>query len=144
MEQLLQDGVSCKNVWVFFVDIDGLKGINDKFGHIEGDRLLRVVAQLLYANTDAADIVFRYGGDEFVMVFPQKDASYAEKILNRIQHEIEKINKSCMPYPIAISAGRSLCDLTCAGSPLDMIRAADQMMYKEKNHKKTGGLHEDK
>nr|WP_309245233.1 HD domain-containing phosphohydrolase [Clostridium estertheticum] len=67
-------------------DVNGLKFINDSFGHIMGDRLLKKVAKIISLGCRADDIIARLGGDEFVIILPRTDAFVAEKIIKRIKN----------------------------------------------------------
>lgn len=77
--------------WAFsvaLVDVDGLKRINDQWGHTVGDRVLRVVAEALRAEARITDVVARYGGDEFVLLMPETSASDAVTALERMRQRI--------------------------------------------------------
>jgi len=67
-----------------FVDVDGLKGVNDNGGHLAGDRLLRLVVQTVRANTRTYDVVVRYGGDEFLCAMPNLTTAGAKQRLDKI------------------------------------------------------------
>ena len=71
-------------ITLIMADINGLKLINDAFGHLEGDRLLKEFADIIKRECRADDIVARTGGDEFVILLPKTDATEAEKIIERI------------------------------------------------------------
>ncbi|TAH58750.1 MAG: diguanylate cyclase [Sphaerochaeta sp.] len=71
-------------------DVNGLKLTNDAFGHDAGDELLRKVAAVMKRTCRENDIIFRVGGDEFVLLLPQTDAEHAETILNRINNALKK------------------------------------------------------
>jgi len=65
-------------------DVNGLKLINDSFGHVMGDELLKKVAEVIKKGCRASDIIARLGGDEFVIVLPKTDAFETEQIIKRI------------------------------------------------------------
>ncbi len=71
-------------------DVNGLKLTNDAFGHDAGDELLKKVAAVMKRTCRENDIIFRVGGDEFVLLLPQTDAEHAETILNRINNALKK------------------------------------------------------
>jgi diguanylate cyclase (GGDEF)-like protein/putative nucleotidyltransferase with HDIG domain/PAS domain S-box-containing protein len=71
-------------------DVNGLKLINDSFGHAKGDELLKKAANVMKAGCRADDIIARWGGDEFVLILPKTDALEAEKVINRIKYLLSK------------------------------------------------------
>jgi diguanylate cyclase (GGDEF)-like protein len=73
---------------VAFIDLDGLKQINDRRGHVAGDQLLRGLASGLRGGLRGQDLVLRYGGDEFVCVLPETTAEGATSKLQQIQKEL--------------------------------------------------------
>ena len=78
---------SSRHKWplsVAFADLDNFKGINDRFGHQAGDRILQATARILRGNTRETDLIARYGGEEFVVVLPATDADTAHSICERI------------------------------------------------------------
>jgi len=74
---------------VALVNIDNFKAVNDKYGHIAGDKLLQSVARLLIRSTREIDIVARWGGDEFVIILPETDVSKATQVTERIRQNIQ-------------------------------------------------------
>lgn len=120
-----------------FIDLDGLKRVNDEFGHIEGDWFIKTVAHLLNQNARTEDTVFRYGGDEILILFPQCDEEKGRFILERIMGDLSKVNaKSGKPFEIDLSYG--LSTYSCNKNILleDLISKADENMYKQKVGKK--------
>ncbi len=121
-----------------FLDIDKFKLINDTFGHDEGDIALKEVCGLLKSTLREIDIICRMGGDEFLLIFPDSSLKEASLIKERLSKDLIKLNHFLKkPYKIALSIGFSEYD---PDNPLPMdelIRIADEKMYKEK---KTRGV----
>ncbi|MBA5851517.1 GGDEF domain-containing protein [Clostridium sp. cel8] len=126
------------SIVVCFVDVDGLKRINDNFGHQEGDKLLINTAEVLKNNIRKTDFLVRMGGDEFLVVFPDTKVEEVHKIWNRIYVKLDEINKNNNRYNFSLSYG--LCeykkhiqgDMTIN----ELIKIADNDMYKRKLQKK--------
>jgi diguanylate cyclase (GGDEF)-like protein len=74
---------------VLILDLDGLKRLNDTFGHETGDEALRTLAQRLMRHSRASDIVARLGGDEFAVILPRTDSAGAARISRRLQNSVE-------------------------------------------------------
>ncbi|MEJ6951550.1 GGDEF domain-containing protein [Natronospora cellulosivora (SeqCode)] len=118
---------------IFYADIDGLKRINDKYGHHEGDRVIRDMAIILKESFRQSDIISRIGGDEFVIL--ALDTSYdsikvirkrMEKILKNYNQENKK------PYSIFISMGATVFSANKPSTVKELIEIADQNMYQIK------------
>lgn len=121
---------------VCFIDVDGLKKVNDRYGHPEGDRLLIIVSDILKKNVRTSDILFRLGGDEFFIVFPSLNKKKAYKVIERINEKIDEINETKKyKYKISLSIGLyEYCDEEIS-SVYDIIEKADLDMYKRKTEK---------
>lgn len=110
-------------------DVNGLKLVNDVFGHALGDDLLRTVAETLQRAMRADDILARMGGDEFSVILPQTEEPDTVKIIERIQHSLPR--ESLCGAEVSVSVGYAF--KTNAQQPLDgVLRAADEMMYERK------------
>ncbi|MDF2882526.1 MAG: Diguanylate cyclase/phosphodiesterase domain 2 [Clostridiaceae bacterium] len=121
---------------VCFIDVDKLKRVNDNYGHDEGDKLLIEISAVLKKSVRNGDIVFRLGGDEFIVIFPHTTLKQAKKIEKRIWENIEKINNSNrFKFKLQISSG--FCEFTNSdvNSIDELIRKADSNMYKQKNER---------
>lgn len=123
---------------IFVIDINGLKRINDTYGHEEGDKLIISVANLLKKTFRNSDVITRSGGDEFVVLCPNTQCDDALGVLNRIRC-IEK-NMTLAHYksgnthqiePVHISIGIACSTET---APENVFRLADENMYKDKKH----------
>lgn len=122
---------------VVFIDVDGLKGINDGLGHDAGDAALVHLGKVLKAAVRADDKVIRYGGDEFILICRNADLAKAQGIAERILAALEKspLEHDERPVPFSVSAGiASFPTHSVLGR--DLVRLADKSMYLAK---KDGG-----
>ena len=119
-----------------FLDIDGFKAINDNFGHNEGDRVLKEVVKLFKSTLREIDIICRMGGDEFLLIFPDNSLKDAPLIRERLNKNLTKLNHSLnKPYKIELSIGLSEYNPDNPQPMDELIRIADERMYKEKKKK---------
>ncbi|MCL1925859.1 MAG: GGDEF domain-containing protein [Syntrophorhabdaceae bacterium] len=121
---------------VSMMDVDHFKTINDTLGHQVGDKVLRHLAATITQNSRSYDIVARYGGDEFIILFPSTTMENAFSAMERLNKSIASSRSSCKETPYAISIGLaaffpSQKDLTLE----DIINKADKALYMAK---KTG------
>ncbi len=117
-------------VSVVMADVDGLKEINDQFGHPTGDELLRNAANVLKNAFRQEDVVARIGGDEFGVLIPAADVETAEKSVDRIRKSLEAHNASPGNILVRLSLGYATA---MNGDDLpEAYRQADSMMYQEK------------
>ena len=113
-------------VTVLVCDIDGLKAINDKYGHLIGDKIIRQAAILLERCCPELSYLFRMGGDEFLILIPEiltKDQ--CEQIVSKIHWECSKNDKLNLSIGIASSKNKQY-------KLIDVIREADEKMYKSR------------
>ena len=95
-----------KIITVVLCDVNQLKKINDLYGHIEGDRLLRYFSSIIRQNISKRDLVFRLSGDEFVLAFYDKDAKEAEKKVQWVKKQLkEEKNSFSVQYEVSFSYG---------------------------------------
>lgn len=114
-------------------DLDGLKGINDNYGHAEGDNAIKTVGMALEYAAVNDEICARFGGDEFVVAGVTNNAeSYAEEFKRRVSEYIDRYNKtSGKPYTVAASIGIT-CTVPNGSKVDDLIKASDDLMYADK------------
>jgi diguanylate cyclase (GGDEF)-like protein len=127
-----------KPMMVISADLDGLKGINDTFGHKEGDAAIVDTAHILRETFRDADLVARVGGDEFAILLTGGEAEFDAGVLDgRLRATLEKHDEAAVrPYKISVSAGFATFD--AAGTPTfeECLHRADTMMYERKRQKK--------
>ena len=120
---------------VLFVvaDLDGMKQINDTFGHEAGDQALIETAGILKKTFRDADIIGRIGGDEFAVCIMEDDTSTAEAITTRLEENIRIANNTTTsPYKLSISEGIARFDFASETSFEQMLAQADGLMYEKK------------
>ena len=125
-------------VSIICCDLDGLKQINDQFGHDAGDRAIKGAAKVLSHHTfRKEDVVARIGGDEFIVILPNVDLDENQSIIDRIDLGINQFNSSLIDddlyRPISLSLGYAVIK---GGSLAEGYKKADQAMYKNKQKKK--------
>jgi two-component system cell cycle response regulator len=127
-----------RRVWFIVADLDGLKEINDTFGHDAGDQALKDMADIFGETFRAADIIGRIGGDEFAIVAPERTpAAFEEIITNRIKDIIDVFTRmSGRPYTLSISFGMVCKEPESLHSLEEMLAEADKGMYRQKREKK--------
>ncbi|MBU6455594.1 MAG: diguanylate cyclase [Cyanobacteria bacterium REEB67] len=125
-----------RRLLIVFIDLDGMKKINDRFGHHRGDVALLAAADLLRQTFRKSDVVARMGGDEFAIIAQCKNDDDKSHIQRRLSENLERINdQSAALYRLSLSVG--LVDYDGAQSrPLeDMLDLADKAMYEAKRLK---------
>ncbi len=121
-----------------YLDLDGLKPINDRFGHAAGDAVLRAVAQVLKQDTRASDVVARLGGDEFaVLLWNVAEADARAKAL-RLEEAVADTAVPVGPDEISVGASAGLAMLGALDSADFVLDAADKAMYARKAEKAAG------
>ena len=128
-----------------FADLDGLKQINDRFGHHEGSRAIVKAAEILKQTFRTSDIVARLGGDEFTVLAMAASGDNTETIKMRLQEKTRHFNERHeLPYDLSISVGIVLLDPHSNVSIDDLIRKADAAMYQHKNRSQKSGVRSQK
>lgn len=127
---------SQNSLLLFFADIDGLKAINDQYGHEEGDRALIAAAKVLAQTFRTSDIVSRIGGDEFAILVADAGGHLMDKLLMRLYRLINNTNlRKTQKSKLAISIGNAVYDPQNPVTLDELISDADQRMYNMKKVK---------
>jgi len=117
---------------VLLLDLDGLKRINDTYGHLVGSRALCRVADILRVHCRAIDTAARYGGDEFAVVLPEAGEDEAQRVTTRIHETLAGDQEE---PPITVSIGTSIYH--GEGERVEkLLKEADQNLYDEKARRK--------
>jgi diguanylate cyclase (GGDEF)-like protein len=124
-------------VGIFFLDLDGFKGVNDRLGHLAGDALLRSIAGRLLGWVRPGDTVSRFGGDEFTVLVREVDGvqearSIAERLTGAVREPVAVAGEEVSLTPsIGVALGRS------SDRAEELLERADQAMYVAKRHPET-------
>lgn len=118
------------------IDIDDFKKINDTYGHISGDTVLKELSNILMSSVRGGDIVGRYGGEEFSIVFPGIDEQNAFQLCERIRKEVEDFNFEIgiETVKITISIGINFNELKGIINKREIIQKADEALYRAKHN----------
>jgi diguanylate cyclase (GGDEF)-like protein/PAS domain S-box-containing protein len=112
---------------LLFLDLDHFKEYNDRFGHIEGDKALKSLAEIASVLVrEKVDTVCRYGGDEFTILLPETDEKHAVVVAKRILDKFRKLHFSDLGLSIGIAEYRKPLDIP------DFVKGADSAMYSAK------------
>lgn len=121
------------SVSLVMMDLDGLKAINDRFGHNDGDVVLKKVGRILKLNSRASDVAARWGGDEFVLLAPDTESKRAYVIGERIRAQVERCRPKLCGQEIVISISAGIASYPAHSSRVtELIKRADEAMYNAK------------
>jgi diguanylate cyclase (GGDEF)-like protein len=125
------------------IDVNDLKFINDYFGHIKGDYIIKAAAEVLLSSVRDSDTVCRYGGDELVVLLPNTSEEEALIIHKRILENVSRWNEEDNKYPdIRLSLSIGCASAHGKEGLSDILTRADQKMYEDKRRYKMG-IHEE-
>ena len=133
-KQCQKDG---ENVLLTFIDVDGLKPINDTLGHEMGDALICEMAEVIKQVIDDDRIAMRYGGDEFVIFGKCKANETEQTLVRELRRRMEQRNdRHVYPFEVKASIGNTIYRASEMTSLEEMIEIADKKMYEEKRKKR--------
>lgn len=128
VEELERAGRFQGRMSVIMVDIDHFKKMNDEFGHLLGDEMLRAVSSILKQQLRKMDMVCRYGGDEFAIVVPETTGESAMRVAEKLRRQVEAHDFPGVPRSVTISCG--VADYPAHGVTRDeVVAAADSALY---------------
>lgn len=138
LDRVKREAMTKKNhvpITLFFLDLDDFKGINDQFGHGEGDKALRVMAQILRESVGSFGSVIRFAGDEFIIALNYQDPEKSDKLKTIIEARLEHYNATAgKPYKLQASIGIGSINLD-EDSIDELFEYVDKKMYEEKRKK---------
>ena len=120
------------DIFIFYLDLDGMKSINDTLGHEFGDKALIDTSNVMHKTFRTTDILSRLGGDEFVVVVVKAQHEFIPIIIQRLKEYVAEMNSSNKKYNLSISIGVSKVDLNNESPLDDAIQDADKEMYRVK------------
>jgi len=118
------------------LDIDYLKYVNDTFGHNIGDQMIKRIAAAIEAAVRESDIIFRFGGDEFVLFCSHNEEDGMEKIAGRVEKQVNEIHL-LKKFKPSVTIGATTCDpqSTLNKAYKDLFKEADEILYKKKHNR---------
>ena len=136
-----------KRFSILVIDINGLKTINDTFGHLAGDEVLRDAARIMKSLVRNSEIVVRTGGDEFLMILPLSTSSQADEIASELKKRIlasrieNFADRASFSYSVSIGAASFMSDVPVDHEILtEILDAADRQMYLDKERYRQQGI----
>jgi diguanylate cyclase len=114
-------------------DVDNFKSINDEFGHMAGDKVLRILGQHLARNVRGTDFVARYGGEEFIMIMIGMDSDQALKACNKVRAGIQAIAFHFRDRPVTVTASCGITSFRMGDMPDMAFERADGALYEAKD-----------
>lgn len=136
-EEIARAGRRGSGFALMLVDIDGLKAVNERFGTEAGHRALAAVAQALKRSTRSADLIARYGGDEFVMFLSGSGPSIARAVANRVRHNVATTTLEFGGSLHRVTVGIGAAVFPADGRDLrDLIKVADRAVRKDKDSRR--------
>ena len=131
---------SAEKQWLAVVDVDHFKLVNDKFGHLYGDEVLILIANMLQSSFRAQDRVFRFGGEEFVVLLRSTTLENAQKIIDRFRTNVEAHD---FPQVGRVTVSVGFVSISPFESPVNILGRADQALYFAKTHGRNRACHYD-
>lgn len=124
---------SCRHLYLLIMDIDRFKSINDTWGHNAGDEVLRKVALVLKDATRRTERIYRFGGEEFIILLDAKNDEDAQKAAERLRQHLQQQSITVGHEKINVTATGGLTQVSDADSLHEAIGRADKAMYYGKN-----------
>jgi diguanylate cyclase (GGDEF)-like protein len=114
-------------------DIDHFKEINDDFSHAVGDKVLEEISHIFKDNCRSIDIIGRYGGDEFILIFPKTNLTQSNIVCERVRYSVENYDWKSIATGLKVTVSLGISDDSQADSPEQMFANSDARLYEAKN-----------
>ncbi len=115
-------------------DVDRFKSVNDQYGHVAGDKVLKIMATVIAENTRETDIVARYGGEEFVIIMPETEVEAAYKSMDKLRGMIEDCAFHFRGKRVVITASCGITEVREDDTPESIFERADSGLYRAKEN----------
>jgi len=113
-------------------DLDLFKEINDSYGHLAGDKVLRLIGSILARRCRSTDFVARYGGEEFVILMPETTAAEAKVAVEKVRHAIANSPFNFLGKPVTVTMSFGVTEISGSETAEEMFERADKALYKAK------------
>jgi len=141
INKFLNENMMKTYLTIFMFDIDGLKYVNDTFGHLEGDKLISSTSEVLKKCFRETDIVARIGGDEFIAILPDCEGEMAELFKKRMETIILEYNEAIPEDYLKLSVSSGFAVAENRVETLEsLMQKADKLMYQEKRNRKNQSI----
>ena len=142
LRELLQGEISRaernnRPLGLIMCDVDNFKAVNDRFGHLMGDYVLAQIASILKSCVRGSDYVVRYGGDEFLIVLSETDATGSQVVVNRIREKVGEWERASRIGNVSIGVSMGLHQHVPGQTVEQSVAEADARMYADKRRKGT-------
>lgn len=135
--ELIVAKINKSNLSLLMIDIDYFKKVNDKYGHLAGDEVIKMVARACKTNMRINDVIGRYGGEEFIMILPNTDKENAVNIAENIREHIQDFKTDFKEEKINVTVSIGVACAIIKDNSMDiekMIQEADKNLYYAKDH----------
>lgn len=137
LQRFRDDYTSEHEFTVVMMDMDGLKKVNDEFGHLAGNHALCIIAKVLQEVTEEDELLVRYGGDEFLLLSRNMRLEHWQGLRERIDRILaDKVSRRQIRYQLGVSIGYALSTKETPVSLEECCELADQAMYQDKSERK--------
>ena len=123
-----------RSLGMIIIDIDHFKLINDNYGHAAGDCLLKALSSSAEETIRLSDQIFRYGGEEFIVLLPETDIGGVKRLAERIRRNIEALECNCEGSPIKMTASLGVATLNYGEDEDEFFDRVDKALYKAKSN----------